>query len=377
MERNNNDDTITSIEEMVARQCSKDELFAFCMENMLSLVLFASRRHLELNQSLIPFCQFDFEQQSQLYQEFYRCLRDHQADYGRTLIYDLIVDYVRNDNPNVFVKDESKQYLVSLQKASEHYVSHFVKSLRCGKRLWDYRYNVPRILEYIFSDKTIIDYLKDIGCLEATIINADSDYCQTIEINTPDLFVQELCKQRQIMEKTKDMAVIGCSGYEINYLWYNLRDDMRNALANDDVGSFMIYMQIYNKKVCGSLLKAIASYGKFKILNELLRKRPDQCKNPVFLIVCGNFSQEEKVVLLKTLESRNPGIIKKTLDESECNLLWYAFAKTNDSGELEQFLLSCGCDPENKMMGLSYRRFRELNLQQKIGYNDNGHIHNH
>lgn len=196
-------------------------------------------------------------------------------------------------------------------------------------------------------------------------MNANSDYCQTIGIKTPDLFVQELCKLRQILEKTKDMAGIECSEYEINYPRYNLRDDMRNALANDDVGSFMIYMQIYNKKVCGSLLKTLASGRKFKILNELLRKRPDQCKNSVYLIVCGNFTQEEMVVLLKTLESRNPGIIKNTLDESECNLLWYAFAKTNGFGKLEQFLLSSGCDPENQMQNLSYRRFKELYLQYR------------
>ena len=52
--------------------------------------------------------------------------------------------------------------------------------------------------------------------------------------------------------------------------------------------------------------------------------------------------------------------MKETLDEKGQNLLWYAFEQTNEFGELEQFLLSCGCDLENKMQDFSYRRFKEL-----------------
>ena len=135
--------------------------------------------------------------------------------------------------------------------------------------------------------------------------------------------------------------------------------NMRSAIAKDDVGSFMINMQIYGKKVCNSLLEILAINCNGRILNELIRKHPEDCQNIVFLLMVF-FSGETRIELLKTLEEMRPGTMKQTLDEKGQNLLWYAFEQTNEFGELEQFLLSCGCDLENKMQDFSYRRFKEI-----------------
>ncbi len=380
---------------MVAVKCPKDELFAFCIENMPELISDCHNIPLSFNQTSIPFCQFDFEQQSQLYLEFYHHLR-HCRIPIRPLIYDMVLDYVKNNNPDIPVISEDRLYLTALRKAAEHYVHEFVNfSMNASQKIIRFDNFEKRMIEYIFSDKTLIDYLKNIGCLEVTIINSPPEYCHSIAMGASDIYMQELWSLKKIL-KTIDNIKAGNQGPErypyrgedeymnavclkphdcvsmpgfgkgphLSENSYNMSDNIKNAIERDDVASFMINMQLDGKKICNTLLKIIAIEGKTKILTELMRKYPAKCKDMVFLLIGGNFSPKT-LELLKTLEEKYPGTMKGTLDELGQNLLWYAFARTNGFGKLEQFLLSSGCNPENQMHNLSYRRFKELYLQYR------------
>ena len=366
MKNDNNADIIEIIDMMVAVKRPKDELFAFCMENMPKLISDCQNIPLPFNQTAIPFCQFDFEQQSKLYQEFYRNLR-RCGTHIRPLIYDMVLDYVENNIPDVSVRSENKLYLTALRNAAEHYVHEFENlSMNASQRMIRRDYFEKRIMEYIFGNHMLIDYLKSIGCLEVTILNSLAEYGDSIVTETSETNVQEIWNFKVIMETINNIARNAVGFTWPVFVTYNCRlpDNMKKAIERDDAASFMINMQIHGKKVCDTLLKILAIDGKARILSELIRKYPAKCKNIVFLLVSGCFS-EQMFGLLKTIEEMNPGTMKGALDARGQNLLWYAFAQTNGFGELEQFLLSCGCDTENKMQNLSYRRFKELYLQYK------------
>ena len=388
---------IMMIDMMVAVKCPKDKLFAFCMENMLRIISDCQKNLLSFNQTSIPFCQFDFEQQSQLYQEFYRHLR-HCITPIRPLIYDMILDYVKNNNPDIPVSSEHRLYLTALQKAAEHYVHEFVNFwMNTYQRTAGLEDFEKRMMEYIFSDQTLIDYLKSIGCLEVTIMNSPLEYCHSIAMGASGIYMQELWNLKRILKTMDDIKIKAgnqgperyayCGEYEyrnalclkphdcvsmpgfgkgprLSQKSYNMSENIKDAIERDDVASFMINMQLDGKKVCNTLLKILAIEDKTRILTELIRKYPTKCKDMVFLLIGGNFSPKT-LEFFKTLEDIKPGTLKGTLDKLGQNLLWYAFAKTNGFGKLEQFLLSCGCDTENQMYYLSYRRFKELYLQYR------------
>ena len=396
--------TLAKMEEMASKcgssgRGAKKELYDFCIENMEQDVFHELQVPLRFNQTSFPFCQFNFVQQSQLYQEYYRCYMKNNNLYFaaclRPLIYDMVLDYVKNGIPDVSVSSGNRLYLTALQEAAEYYIRDFeaLKSCNYGRRFTGIE---ERITADILSDQRIIDYLKSIGCLEFTILNAPPNYSCVIGMKTPDFYVQELCKLGSIIETMCDIRSRGhdfttyeCSGMfaETGVIpcetsitsmpgfarrslpdgnMGKLSDNLKNAIERDDVASFMIDMQIHGKRVSNTIFDILTIKGKIKILNELMRKRPGDCKNIAFLLLGGNFSWETRIGLLKTLEEMRPGTMKETMDAKGQNPLWYAFALTNELGELEQFLLSSGCDPENKMMGLSYRRFRELYLQLKL-----------
>ena len=395
MKNDNNADIIEIIDMMVAVKRPKDELFAFCMENMPKLISDCQNIPLPFNQTAIPFCQFDFEQQSKLYQEFYRNLRRCGTQI-RPLIYDMVLDYVKNNIPDIPVRSENRLYLTALRNAAEHYVQEFGNfSMNASQRMMRLDNFEKRIMEYIFGNHKLIDYLKSIGCMEVTIMHSLPKYWSTSET---DIHMQEIWNFNVIMgtiinirrlsggmpnykgpgiyayteHKSKnvfylephnciEMPGFGTQQSHFNYR-YRLPENITNAIKKDDVASFMINMQLQGKRVCDTLLKILAIEGKTRILTELMSKYPTKCKDMVFLLIGGHFSPKT-FEIMKTLEEINPGTIYRTLDKLGQNLLWYAFAQTNDFGELEQFLISCGCDPENKMHNLSYRRFKELYLQ--------------
>ena len=385
------------IEMMVARKCPNEELFAFFMKNMPKLASYSLDIPLHSNQIWIPFCQFDFEQQGQLYQEYYHYLRNvHSRTNMRPLILYIVLDYARNNNPDVPVRSENRSYLTALQNV----VYIFRHELETLQKLYDkLEYSgcflEERIIEYIFCDQTIINYLKSIGCLEKTILYASSYYWWSVDNNTPDIYVQELCNVKNIIKtmgdkrrrslcytihegsglytkiqvRPEEPSLTSMPGIVLRSLPLkgyidNMPINIRSAIAKDAVGSFMINMQIHGKKVNDTLLEILAINCKDRILNELIRKHPESCQNIVFLLIFF-FSGETRIELLKTLEEMRPGTMKQTLDGKGQNLLWYAFEQTNEFGELEQFLLSCGCDTENIMQNLSYRRFKELYLQYR------------
>ncbi len=333
----------------------------------------------------IPFLEFDFVTQCQLFQAYYR---HHCDEESAPLIFALLHEYELNSKPRIMLASpEIKQYQVALLNASEGF-----SSLGCYEQ-----YKV------VFQNKTICDFLRGIGCLEVTVLNVPIRYCYAIT-SSNDAQVRELCETRitysqmgielgynmedatftiQWLQKTSPFS-------ESLQVCYNhvklmsryleeLPEMLCNALKNDDVASFMIHFDLSNKKVCYCLLRLAAKLGRLKIMRELIEKFPDQCmeiinsKGIIQLLFEYCQSTQDIIDLLTLLENRQPGIIKNTIDKRGYNLLWWGLShamKGDIKGKLnkiEEFLLSCGCDAGNRFNGMTYQHFRDSLRKYKIG----------
>ena len=333
----------------------------------------------------IPFLEFDFETQCQVFQAYYRQHRDKEDE---PLIFALLFDYESNSRRRIILASpENKRYLVALINASEGF-----SSLEC----WS-QYKV------VFQNETICDFLRSIGCLEATVLNVPIGYCYEITCSN-DAQVKELCDIRitysqmgiglgynmedatftiQWLKKLSPFSEFPqiCNNQldPMNRYLKELPENLHNALKNDDVASFMIHFDLSNKKVCYCLLRLAAKLGRLKIMRELIEKYTYQCikiiksKGIIHLLFEHGESTQDIIDILTLLENRQPGIIKNTIDEKGYNLLWWGVShamKGDIKGKLnkiEGFLLSCGCDAGNRFNGMTYQHFRDSLRKYKIG----------
>ena len=255
----------------------------------------------------------------------------------------------------------------------------------------------------VFQNETICDFLRSIGCLEATVLNVPIGYCYAITCSN-DAQVKELCDIRitysqmgielkynieeatftiQWLQKISPFSEFPqiCNNQlaPMNRYLKELPENLHNALKNDDVASFMIHFNLSNKRICYSLLRYIAIEGRFNIMRELIEKYPDQCMNIIkskgiiHLLFEHGESTQDIIDILTLLENRQPGIIKNTIDEKGYNLLWWGVfhaMKGDIKGKLnriEGFLLSFGCDAGNIFNGMTYQHFRDSLRKYKIG----------
>ena len=378
---------------MTKNNVPKDDLFMAVKNMMLSIVTSQHQFASHLTQGFgpptlyqIPFSRFDFEEQCELLQEYYRC----NHDKSNPLIFSLLYDYERNSTRNIIVSNaDNWQYLTALRNASKGFSSRSS--------------NMQTVV--VFQNETICDFLRSIGCLEATVINAPCNNAwERIRKKTNDKQIEELCELKIIashlnislsydMETTSFKMKHILHSYDpfspiqslideqnairdktVSRYLEKMPEKLRNALMNDDASSFMINLCISNRKICQSLLSFAAINGKYNIMKELIDKYPDKCKDVIPLLLEHGNNTQIIIDLLTLLESKLPGIVRSTLDEKGCNLLWHVFYHESerykfktDLQKMEKFLLSCGCDAENKFHGFTYRHFRDLVDKYKIG----------
>ncbi|MBQ7694858.1 MAG: hypothetical protein IJT50_07010 [Lentisphaeria bacterium] len=151
---------------------------------------------------------------------------------------------------------------------------------------------------------------------------------------------------------------------------------MRQAIADDNAETFMIYRDMSGKNLSYSLLVEIMRKGAAKIFAELVKGGEvfEHVIPPEELCVCCASQLEDAVSipLLEIVEGKFPGILKNVRDDWGRNPLWYAAANRRTAFfhpfcRLTPFLLKHGCDPENEnQLGLSWRRMLTgLSLSQK------------
>ena len=159
-------------------------------------------------------------------------------------------------------------------------------------------------------------------------------------------------------------------------LTVKLPDTMWQAIRDDHVPTFCLYLNLYRKKLSSSLLEQIMRYGGLQVFSHLLAE--NMIKPSVFPIselccfIVTHFDDTKSVLLLTALEKHSPGLLKSVKDYFGRNLLWYAIYNLNTAWfhpncKLTPFLLEHGCDPSNENhLGISWQFVMDnLTVQQK------------
>ena len=132
------------------------------------------------------------------------------------------------------------------------------------------------------------------------------------------------------------------------------------AISADDVAGFCLGMDINGKRLSPTLLRYLMQKRCVNILEHLIKvnkKLPDVYP-PENLLLTVLYEMERCPLLpiIKAIEETFPGTIKSAEDASHRNALWYTlrhhsqvrhanFCCATDIEDVEQYLLSKGCDP--------------------------------
>lgn len=167
-------------------------------------------------------------------------------------------------------------------------------------------------------------------------------------------------------------------GYEIKEI--SLTDGIRSALANDSVPQFAIFRDMANQKINFSFLYLVFEAHAGRILGYLIKNdlinNIMSTNNLLAYIVC-NLPAETLLPLLQGIEEIMPGQLADFSDAFGRNLLWYCIYNNNGiswnhpQNPVPDFLIACGCNPDNKnALGISFRYCR-INAQTAASYHGN------
>lgn len=151
---------------------------------------------------------------------------------------------------------------------------------------------------------------------------------------------------------------------------------LRNAVKEDDPGSFFIMLDMQRFTVNFSIVMMVVKGHAWNILDLLMQKKmiPADAVTPEELCchAVSRLFDDEAIALLTVIEKNFPGTIKNTRDDLGRNLLWYLIQNQRTAWfhpdcRLTAFLLKQGCDAENtNTLGLSWRFITEsMTLEQK------------
>ena len=132
------------------------------------------------------------------------------------------------------------------------------------------------------------------------------------------------------------------------------------AISSDNVASFCLEMDISGKRLSPTLLRYLMQKRCVNILDHLIRinKKLPGVYPPENLLLTVLYEMDGCPLLpiIKAIEETFPGTIKSAEDASCRNALWYTlrhhsqvhhvnFCRALDIEDVEQYLLSKGCDP--------------------------------
>lgn len=144
---------------------------------------------------------------------------------------------------------------------------------------------------------------------------------------------------------------------------FNVSGGLEDATSSDDVAGFCLGMDIRGKQLSRTLLRCLMRKRCVNILTHVIRtykKLPSACP-PEILLLITLYEMDGCPLLpvIKAIEETFPGTIKSAEDASHRNALWYTlrhhikvlnvhnvnFCCATDIEDVEQYLLSKGCDP--------------------------------
>ena len=144
---------------------------------------------------------------------------------------------------------------------------------------------------------------------------------------------------------------------------FNVSGGLEDATSSDDVAGFCLGMDIRGKQLSRTLLRCLMRKRCVNILTHVIRtykKLPSACP-PEILLLIALYEMDGCPLLpvIKAIEETFPGTIKSAEDASHRNALWYTqrhhikvlnvhnvnFCCATDIEDVEQYLLSKGCDP--------------------------------
>lgn len=177
-----------------------------------------------------------------------------------------------------------------------------------------------------------------------------------------------LCHERDICTiptsiEFKDGTKLLFHRFKLLFNRFNVSGGLEDATSSDDVAGFCLGMDIRGKQLSRTLLRCLMRKRCVNILTHVIRtykKLPSACP-PEILLLIALYEMDGCPLLpvIKAIEETFPGTIKSAEDASHRNALWYTlrhhikvlnvhnvnFCCATDIENVEQYLLSKGCDP--------------------------------
>ena len=177
-----------------------------------------------------------------------------------------------------------------------------------------------------------------------------------------------LCHERDICTiptsiEFKDGTKLLFHRFKLLFNRFNVSGGLEDATSSDDVAGFCLGMDIRGKQLSRTLLRCLMRKRCVNILTHVIRtykKLPSACP-PEILLLIALYEMDGCPLLpvIKAIEETFPGTIKSAEDASHRNALWYTlrhhikvlnvhnvnFCCATDIEDVEQYLLSKGCDP--------------------------------
>ena len=145
-------------------------------------------------------------------------------------------------------------------------------------------------------------------------------------------------------------------------------DELRKAIISDHVPVFEMDRQLHGKEITKSMLAFLLLHHAVKCFLYLLTHFPKRvCKirteEEWLFTVCRCTLADTAIPIIQTIERNRPGIVANTRDPWGNTLLWNTLQNHYPVEELQNFLISLGCDPDAlNQWGLSFRIVKENTL---------------
>ncbi len=149
-------------------------------------------------------------------------------------------------------------------------------------------------------------------------------------------------------------------GTKLHFHQFKVPSGLEDAVSSDDVASFCLGMDIRGRQLSRTLLQCLLRNRCVNILTHVIRtckRLPGVCPPDILLLtVLYELDGCPLLPIIKVIEETFPGTIKSAEDASHRNALWYTlrhhsqikhanFCCATDIEDVEQYLLSKGCDP--------------------------------
>ena len=165
-------------------------------------------------------------------------------------------------------------------------------------------------------------------------------------------------------------------GTKLHFHQFKVPSGLEDAVSSDDVANFCLGMDIRGRQLSRTLLRCLMQKRCVNILDYIIRtckRLPIVCPPDILLLtVLYEMDGCPLLPIIKVIEEMFPGTIKSAEDASHRNALWYTlrhhsqikhanFCCATDIEDVEQYLLSKGCDPAKpSISGFSWQTMKRV-----------------